>query len=499
MEKPLVVTIKHGDESRTRIWRDEKPMAIGHPFRWVLERDGEGVRIRDLANGKGKGKEPFGSISYIEPEVLRSGMAVLLPNSTAAVRFRPAALLSPAFESRPNPNGNIQVYCCMGTWSLGSQRIGDRYVGKVHEQQAFEIRKGAGGYTLMPAVEGMMIETSSGKTELEAGQIRFFSMEELAQLIVRFGLMSWIFSSFENVALPVLTAQSADQQSLSFRKAMALSLAGLTLFGIAAIFWPAPKITDQPLLPQLVTLQVPQEIRKATAAPSVRAAAKSSSKPSQQVQTTTVQAFRAQALNTAMNGLMKGGMTKLLQNSEFMMGSDQSPASRAILNTKSRELHSSSPVTGPIGAKSISVGAIGGGELGKNGATGGVGYGTGDHATVGGQGKSFVSLDTRASDVDEGLSKEEVGAVIHRHLNEIRYCYESAMVHSPSVEGKLLVGFSIAGNGSVRSADVKSSSLSDSGLGDCVLRHLSSWRFPKTKGGINVSVSYPFIFKSLGR
>ena len=494
MDQPLVVTIQHGGEGRTRIWRGDKPMAIGHPFRWVLERNGKGIRIRDLAE-PGE-KRAFGRISYVEPEILKSGMSVLLPNSTAAVRIRPAALLDPAFESRPNPNGNIQVYCCMGTWSLGSQQIADGYVGKIHESPAFEIRKVSGGYTLRAEAPGMNLETSAGNMQIMEGESRFFGLEEMANLVVRIGLMSWIFSSFENVALPVLTAKHADQQLAVFKKSLGFSAVALILLGFAAAIWPEPKPVEQPIPPQLATLQLEKNIKRATAAPSSGVGSK---RASQNSRTASVQAFRAQALSSAMNGLMKGGMTKLLQNSEFMMGTDQTLAARAILNERSRQLSSTAPVTGPMGAKSVTIASIGGGGLTGAGTGKGVGYGTGDHATVGGQGKSFISLDTGASDVEEGLSKEEVGAVIHRHLTEVRYCYEAAMVRMPAIAGKLVIGFMISGNGSVRSAEVNSSTLGDSGLDDCVLRRLGSWRFPHTKGGINVSVTYPFIFKSLGR
>jgi len=58
----------------------------------------------------------------------------------------------------------------------------------------------------------------------------------------------------------------------------------------------------------------------------------------------------------------------------------------------------------------------------------GVGYSSGEHALVQGQGNTMISLNTREFLVDEGLSRDEVGKVIHAHLAEIRYCYESAML-----------------------------------------------------------------------
>jgi TonB family protein len=108
-------------------------------------------------------------------------------------------------------------------------------------------------------------------------------------------------------------------------------------------------------------------------------------------------------------------------------------------------------------------------------------------------------MDTGGSSVDEGLTKDEVGEVIHRHLSEVRYCYESAMLRTPDVEGKLMTNFVIGPNGMVKSTEVKSSSLPDARLDDCILRRLATWKFPLPRGGIDVAVTYPFIFKTLGR
>jgi TonB family protein len=108
-------------------------------------------------------------------------------------------------------------------------------------------------------------------------------------------------------------------------------------------------------------------------------------------------------------------------------------------------------------------------------------------------------MDTGSSTVEQGLTKDEVGEVIHKHLSEVRYCYESAMIRSPDIEGKLLVSFVIGGTGMVKSSEVKSSTLSDARLDDCILRRLGTWKFPTPRGGIDVAVTYPFIFKTLGR
>jgi len=149
---------------------------------------------------------------------------------------------------------------------------------------------------------------------------------------------------------------------------------------------------------------------------------------------------------------------------------------------------------------SITVGPQGG-KASADGTT--VGYGQGQKAGLEGQGKAFVSLDTKESRVEEGLTKEEVGNVIHSHVSEVRYCYESAMMKNPNIQGKLIVDFVIQGKGAqagiIRSARINSSSLNDLSVDQCILGHLTKWRFPKPKGGVEVAVTYPFLFKSLGK
>jgi TonB family protein len=140
--------------------------------------------------------------------------------------------------------------------------------------------------------------------------------------------------------------------------------------------------------------------------------------------------------------------------------------------------------------------ALGLSAIGKNGYSGSLGSVAGGS---GAPGKNWVDLDSLAATVEEGLTKDEVGQIIHKHMKEIRYCYETAMIRSPDVEGKLVVHFTIGNAGSVRSTGVRSSTVPDQRLDDCVLGRLSGWKFPTPKGGIEVAVTYPFIFKSLGK
>jgi TonB family protein len=149
-------------------------------------------------------------------------------------------------------------------------------------------------------------------------------------------------------------------------------------------------------------------------------------------------------------------------------------------------------VGGVLGGTGHTVGVTGGGgKGGYGGQTEGIG--------IGGQGDGFLSLNIKDAIIDEGLSKEEVGKIIHSKISEIRYCYESSMIYKPDIEGKLVVDFTIGGSGVVKTSAVKESSLEDSRLNDCILRRLAKWQFPKPKSGVDVAVTYPFIFKKLRR
>jgi len=139
------------------------------------------------------------------------------------------------------------------------------------------------------------------------------------------------------------------------------------------------------------------------------------------------------------------------------------------------------------------------GNLAASNALGLSALGRQTSAVGGGTGKNWVNLDSLAATVEEGLSRDEVGEVIHRHMKEVRYCYETAMIRQPDLEGKLIVQFTIGNQGSVRSTGVKTSTLPDARLDECILARLAGWKFPHPKGGIDVAVTYPFIFKTLGK
>ena len=77
-------------------------------------------------------------------------------------------------------------------------------------------------------------------------------------------------------------------------------------------------------------------------------------------------------------------------------------------------------------------------------------------------------------------------------MNQIKYCYSRELTKNPSLEGKIVVKFTIAGDGSVSQASIESSTMTSKAVESCIT---GRFKFPEPKDGI-VIVSYPFEFSS---
>ncbi|MCB9742804.1 MAG: AgmX/PglI C-terminal domain-containing protein [Alphaproteobacteria bacterium] len=152
-------------------------------------------------------------------------------------------------------------------------------------------------------------------------------------------------------------------------------------------------------------------------------------------------------------------------------------------------------VGGLIGAKGVQYGSAG---LSGRG-TGLGGGGTAD------MGSSAVNLgakregplpSTRVGEpvVLGSLDRSLIDAVIKRHMNQIRYAYERELQLDPSLQGRLVMEFTIAPDGSVASVKVAESTLSNANVESRVSTVFLRMRFPAPAGGGVVIVKYPLIF-----
>ncbi|MBI3181897.1 MAG: AgmX/PglI C-terminal domain-containing protein [Myxococcales bacterium] len=126
------------------------------------------------------------------------------------------------------------------------------------------------------------------------------------------------------------------------------------------------------------------------------------------------------------------------------------------------------------------IGALGAGSIGR-GAVGGV----------------VTRASARSVAVQGSIDREAVARVVNAHLQEVRACYERALLKDPGLAGKVVLEWTISTGGKVVTAKTKSSTLKNSAVEGCILQNLKGWTFPPAKGGI-VIVSYPFLFNSVG-
>lgn len=116
--------------------------------------------------------------------------------------------------------------------------------------------------------------------------------------------------------------------------------------------------------------------------------------------------------------------------------------------------------------------------------------------SLGNVGNAEVGVIEEETEVEGGLDRDVIARVIQSQLGQIRYCYERQLSANPELYGKVLVKFTIGGTGNVVAQMVGNTSLNNAMVEGCILRRIAGWQFPQPKGGTNVLVTYPFLFKS---
>lgn len=115
---------------------------------------------------------------------------------------------------------------------------------------------------------------------------------------------------------------------------------------------------------------------------------------------------------------------------------------------------------------------------------------------LGNVGNAEVGIIEEETEVDGGLDRDVIARVIQSQLGQIKYCYERQLSANPDLYGKVLVKFTIGATGQVVAQMVGNTSLNNAMVEGCILRRIAGWQFPQPKGGTNVLVTYPFLFKS---
>lgn len=111
-------------------------------------------------------------------------------------------------------------------------------------------------------------------------------------------------------------------------------------------------------------------------------------------------------------------------------------------------------------------------------------------------GSASVSSLEGETEIDGGLTADQIRSVVKKNLGAVRYCYERQLTANPGLFGKIKVEFVISGQGKVITQKVQSTTMNNKMVEGCILRKIKRWAFPIPNGGTEVAVSYPFFFKS---
>ncbi|MCR9165340.1 MAG: TonB family protein [Nannocystaceae bacterium] len=129
-------------------------------------------------------------------------------------------------------------------------------------------------------------------------------------------------------------------------------------------------------------------------------------------------------------------------------------------------------------------GSLGGADWGGGGGGGGTGS----------SGKKRPRVRQSKPTVKGSLPKDTIRRIVRLHISEVRHCYNNALSKEPDLEGKIMLSFVIGTSGRVASAKVKSNTLGNEDVGECLVKVAKRWTFPEPAGDGIVVVNYPFTF-----
>jgi len=149
------------------------------------------------------------------------------------------------------------------------------------------------------------------------------------------------------------------------------------------------------------------------------------------------------------------------------------------------------------GGSGETIGIGGVGTKGRGGGLGGYGSGQGN---LGRKREGDVTISTGTAQVLGSVDKELVRKVIQEHAAQIRYCYEQELALNPKLSGKVSIKWQINADGSASMAmvDGSSTTLQNANVHKCMMARITSWEFPKPKGGGVAIITYPWILRSSG-
>ena len=357
---------------------------------------------------------------------------------------------------------------------------------------------------------------SQGKVR-EAGSGYEYDLPEQGGLIIQTGNLTFVANRTpEGQKITGAIASDIDYPFASLMSVLLLMFSFLTYYVL--FLAPAPEVTDteldEELFAELVLEEPPEppEEEKKDANPDAGEGAKAKKEEGKVgKKDAKMKEAKGDKVEVDKRTKDKEVVDEFMSGLNFGANSD-SGAMDGMGGIANLDANMQGGLGGVMGAKGVQAGSGGlgssGGGLGGGGTADGVGglgtKGSGRGSSGYGKGGGSVGKKRSGGSIKSGgtpiilgaLDKSLIDAVIRKNMNQIRYCYQRELTKNPGLKGKIIVKFTIAADGSVSRASIKTSSMGNSAVEGCITGRFKRFKFPQPKGGGVVIVSYPFIFSS---
>ena len=101
----------------------------------------------------------------------------------------------------------------------------------------------------------------------------------------------------------------------------------------------------------------------------------------------------------------------------------------------------------------------------------------------------------KGNNLHGALDRKEIDTKIRDNIVKFRKCYEKELDKNPKTHGRIVINFIIGASGRVFKTNLKSSTMNNEKVEQCVEKEIGNLMFPSPKNGGIVIVNYPFVFK----
>lgn len=289
---------------------------------------------------------------------------------------------------------------------------------------------------------------------------------------------------------------AADSESPMLKKTLGTCLAIALFLGTVLSYVPLkPQVVEEAVLPKTSYERLSMDT-----APAGPAQAESSEEPAQGAP--QQQASKAASISSSLAKLLNKKSALTAESIQQAISNNGTQTTRNN-NLKNANIASQEIASGAVGGGNVNVNALSaglsGGSGGQAGSLKGFANGKGTSVGAGGfGGKGFdMSLGGDEAEALGGLDKSLIAAVVQSNIGQIKHCYERQLIVDPNIFGKVVAGWTIDKDGAVSMSNIKKTTMNNKAVENCIAAKIKNWNFPKPKGGGQVLVSYPFLFKSL--